>query len=148
MKRVVTLAAAALGALASGGASPVWGRGSYEASPGLLPTGGFVVFFNAEGPLSYPTLTAAELPKDAVSLGSVTGRGCQYGLSLPIVGGSSITRISGGAGRGGFQKALSDILARHPRLRGIYDVKVDNHHFSVLTVFTRRCVEISARGFK
>lgn len=142
------IAAGVLGALAWGFITNVQGRESYEAAPGLLPSKGFVIFFNAEGPLSYPTLTGAELPGDAIPIGLVTGRGCQYGLSIPIVVSSSITRVSGGAGRGGFQKALSDIRERHPRLRGIYDVKVDNHLFSILTIFSRRCIEIAARGFK
>jgi hypothetical protein len=142
------LVACLLGALAWVLTIEVKGQESYEASPGLLLLGGFVVFFDAQGPLSYPTLTAAEVPNDAISLGSVTGRGCQYGLSIPIVGASSLTRVSGGVGRGGFQKAIGDIRQRHPELRGIYDVKVDSHLLSVLTVFSRRCVEISARGFK
>ncbi len=141
-------AALILAGLAWAVIADVRGQASYEASPGLLPAGGFVVFFNAEGPLSYPTLTVAELPKDAISLGTVTGRGCQYGLSIPILTGSSVTRVSGGAGRGGFQKALSDIREQHPQLRGIYDVKVDTHLFSVLTVYSCRCAEISALGFK
>lgn len=146
--RGAPIAACVFGALAWGFITDVWGRGSYEAAPGLLLTGGFIVFFNAEGPLSYSTLTAGKLPGDAMPLGSVTGRGCQYGLSIPILSSSAITRVSGGAGRGGFQKALGDIREQHPELRGIYDVKVDNHLLSVLTVFSRRCVEISARGFK
>lgn len=146
--RGAPFAACVLGGLVWALMADVHGQGSYEATPGLLPSGGFVIFFNAEGPLSYATLTVAELPEDAISLGPVSGRGCQYGLAIPIVGSSSIARVSGAAGRGGFQKALREIRERHPELRGIYDVKVDNHLFSVLTVFSRRCAEISARGFK
>jgi hypothetical protein len=141
-------AACVLGVLACGLIADAWGRGSYEAAPGLLFPGAFIVFFDAEGPLSYAALTPGKLPGDAMPLGAVTGRGCQYGLSIPIIGSSVITRLSGGAGRGGFQKALRGIREQHPELRGIYDVKVDNHLLSVLTVFSQQCVEISARGFK
>lgn len=137
-----------LGALAF--VSPVvgWCQESYEANPGLISVGGFVVFFNTTGPLSYATLTPGDRPKQTVSLGPVTGRGCQYGVSIPILANSSITRISGAAGRGGYEKALLDIRERWPELKGLYDVMVDVHLRSVLTIFSRRCTEVTAKGFK
>ncbi|MEN8129956.1 MAG: hypothetical protein ABFS45_07130 [Pseudomonadota bacterium] len=121
---------------------------SYEAKSGLLPMGGLVIFFDSEGPLSYVTSAPGDLPDDMVPLREVKGRGCQYGLSVPLLGASTITRISGGMGRGGYGKALKDIKLRYPELAGIYDVKIDDHVISVLTMFRRVCVEITARGFK
>ncbi|MGC1956003.1 MAG: hypothetical protein WA970_26215 [Gammaproteobacteria bacterium] len=85
-------------------------------------------------PRAYRSATPRDMQSHAPDR-TVTGRGCQYGLSLPIRGSSSLTRVSGGAGHGGFQQALSDIRARHSQLRGIYDLKVDHHLFSVLMVF-------------
>jgi len=121
---------------------------TYEANPGLLSIGGFVVFFASEGPLSYATLSGKDLPADAVPIGTVKGRGCQYGLSTPIVGWTATPRLSGAAGAGGYEEALQAIRERHPDLRGIYDVRVDDHVLSVLTIFHRQCTEVTARGFK
>ncbi|MCP4406729.1 MAG: hypothetical protein GY807_03035 [Gammaproteobacteria bacterium] len=121
---------------------------SYEAKPGLLPMGGFILFFDSEGPLSYVTSAPGDLPDDIIPLGEVKGRGCQYGLSIPLLGASSIIQISGGVGRGGYGKALKDIKLRYPELTGLYDVKIDDHFISVLTMFRRICVEITAKGFK
>lgn len=121
---------------------------SYEADSGLITMGGFVVFFNSEGPLSYATLTARNLPPGAVLMGEVKGRGCQYGVATPIIALPSVPRMSGAGGRGGYDKALRDIRERHPELKGIYDVKVDDHVVAVLTVYQRQCTEITARGFK
>jgi hypothetical protein len=121
---------------------------SYEASSGLIPVGGFVIFFNASGPLSYATPTPKDLPAGALRLGVVTGRSCQFGVSTPFTSVSGVPRLSGAAGEGGFAKALDDIRARHPDLTGIYDVKVDDHVVGVLTIFQRQCTEITARGFR
>lgn len=110
--------------------------------------GGLVLFFDSEGPLSYVTAAPGDLPDDVMPLGEVKGRGCQYGLSVPLLGASTIIQISGGVGHGGYGKALKDIKLRHPELAGIYDVKIDDHVISILTIFRRVCVEISARGFK
>lgn len=121
---------------------------SYEANSGLLPLGGFVVFFDAGGPLSYLTMTPRDLPPGSTPIGVVTGRGCQYGVSTPLVGLSGLPRLSGGGGEGGFEKALQDIREHHPELKGIYDVKVDDHVVGVLTVFQRQCTEVTAVGFR
>jgi hypothetical protein len=121
---------------------------SYEANPGLISIGGWVVFFASEGPLSYATLTARDLPRDAVRMGPVRGRACQYGLSTPIIGLNQVPRLSGAVGEGGFEKALQQIREQHPDLRGVYDVKVDDHVTTVLTVFHRQCTEVTARGFR
>ena len=134
-------------AVAASGSAALAQSESWEANSGLIPVGGFVVFFNAGGPLSYATLTPRDLPPDAMPIGVVTGRGCQYGLSTPLMG-LSTPRLSAATGEGGYAKALEDIRVRHPDLRGIYDVKVDDHLVSVLTVFQRQCTEVTAKGFK
>jgi hypothetical protein len=58
------------------------------------------------------------------------------------------TRVSGGGGVGGFERAVRDILERHPGLRGIYDVMIDVHTLNVLTFFRRLCTEVTALGFR
>lgn len=122
---------------------------SYEAAPGLIRPGGWVLFFSAGGPLSYQTLTPKEVPPGAVRMGTVRGRGCQHGVSVSLpTSSSSRTSISGAVGEGGFERALQDIRERHPDLTGIYDVKVDEHFLGILTVYSRRCIEITAKGFK
>lgn len=146
MTRFALALAALLAALPSAPASAQ--DESYGANSGLISTRGFVVFFDAEGPLSYATLTPRDVPADAERLGAVRGRSCQLAVSVPIVGSSSTTRLSGAGGRGGFVRAVEDIRARHPGLTGIYDVKVDEHRLSVLTVFSRLCTEVTARGFR
>jgi hypothetical protein len=134
--------------LVAASATTALGQESYEASPGLIRVGGLLVFLSVEGPLSYLTLTPKDVPADAVRLGPVKGRGCQFALSTPAVGVSSLPRLSGAAGRGGFEKAIADIRSRHPELRGIYDVKVDDHLVGILGVFQRQCTEVTAQGFR
>ena len=51
-------------------------------------------------------------------------------------------------GRAGYGKALEDIRRRNPGLRGIWDVKLDDHTLSVLGFFRRVCTEVTARGFR
>ena len=120
----------------------------YEASSGLMFVGGFVVFYDSEGPLSYQTMTPREIPKDAVLVGEVMGDSCQHGLSIPII--FSLTdriRISGAKGNGGFKKALLNIREKHPDLAGLFDVKVDVEQWSILTVYQRECTIVVAQGF-
>lgn len=137
---LVGIWAAALGVTSAGAQT--------EAESGLMTLGGFVVLFAAEGPLSYATATPRDVPADAVRVGTVRGRSCQYGLSVPVAGGISGTRLSGAVGDGGYEAALRDLQARQPALRGIYDVKVDEHSRSVLTVYRQLCVEVTAEGFR
>jgi len=121
---------------------------SYEADPGLIQMRGLIVFFHAGGPLSYVTLTPKDLPPGAVLTGPVKGRGCQQGVSTPIVGLSTVPRMSVAGGEGGFEMALQDIRDRHPDLKGIYDVKIDDHVVNILTIYQRQCTEVTAKGFK
>jgi hypothetical protein len=124
------------------------GQSGYEASSGVIRPGGFVLFLNASGPLSYAVLTPGEVPNDARRFGLVRGRGCQFALSTPMINLFGIPRLSVGSGGGGFDKALQNIRERIPDLRGIYDVKIDVHIVGVLTVFQRLCTEITAQGFR
>jgi hypothetical protein len=124
------------------------GQSGYDASSGVIRPGGFVLFLNASGPLSYAMLTPGDLPHDARRLGPVHGRGCQFAISTPMINIAGIPRLSVGAGGGGFDKALQELRERVPGLRGIYDVKVDVHMVGVLTVFQRLCTEITAQGFR
>ena len=123
---------------------------SYEAQIGLIPIGGFVIFYNSQGPLSYDTLTPKEIPRDADDIGEVKCEICQQGVSIPILSssGSRSTSISAARGDGGFGKALLSFRKEKPELRGIYDVKIDFHRISILGIYRRLCTEVTARGFK
>lgn len=125
-------------------------RASYEPRMGLIRVGGFIVFFNSQGPLSFQTLDPSEIPKDAVDAGTVRCDSCQHGVSIPVpgLGGGRSTNVSGAGGNGGFDKALANLKKSRPELRGIYDVKVDVHQVSVLGIYRRLCTEVTARGFK
>ena len=124
---------------------------SYEAAPGFIAIGGYVVFFNSKGPLSFNTLTPGEIPRDALDLGEVRCQSCQQGLSIPIAApslSSKGTSISAARGDGGYRKAILNLQKEKPELRGIYDVKIDFHRISILGIYRRLCTEVTARGFK
>ena len=126
----------------------------YEAKSGLILndlTGirDLILFYDSEAPLSYQTLTHRDVPQDAVLVGEVVGESCQRGLRVPLLFVLPInTRVSGAIGNGSYEKALSNIREKHPDLDGIYDVRVDIHTFSILTVYVRDCTNVVARGFK
>ncbi len=130
--------------------TPVWGQSpAYEARPGLIFVGFFMVYYDSQGPLSYQTITPWELPKDVELLGEVRGDSCQHGLSLPIIfSASDRVSISGAKGDGSYKKALRDIHRKHPDLDGLFDVKVDVHQLSILTIYSRSCTIVAAQGFK
>jgi hypothetical protein len=144
MRRAAALSAALVAAAAA--AAPAFADSSDEAWPGLIVPSGFVLFYDTTGTLSYPS--ASRLPPQAEPLGKVKGRGCQYMLSVPLSLALRSNSASGAAGRGGYDAAFKDIRKAHPELRGIYDVKVDDHELSILGVFTRVCTEVTAFGFK
>lgn len=122
---------------------------TYEAQLGLIYVGGFILFYDSQGPLSYQTFTPRESPEDAILLGEVTGRSCQHGLSIPIFfSGTDRFSVSGAKGDGGFRKALRDLYQKHPQVEGVHDVKVDIHQLSILGIYKRECTEVVARGFR
>lgn len=67
---------------------------------------------------------------------------------LPLGLGLRAQRVGAAGGKGGYDRAVADIRSRHPELKGIYDVKVDDHRVVVLTVYQRLCTEITAWGFR
>jgi len=122
-------------------------RWAYEARPGLIYVGGFVLYYDSEAPLSYQTLTAHERPDDVVSVGEVMGDSCQHGLSIPIIfSATDRLSVSGAKGDGSYKKALLHIREQNPDLAGLYDVKVDVHKWSILT-YSRECTVVVAQGF-
>lgn len=135
-------------ALLALGATSARAQEGYEASPGLLPVGGILLFYDTQGPLSSRTMTLRELPPGATRLGEVRGRACQNGLSLPLDLSLRALSVSGAMGNGGYQKALEAVRRARPELSGLYDVRVDMRVQSVLGIFRRACVELLARGFK
>lgn len=122
---------------------------SYEADFGLITPGGFIVFYNSQGPLSYSTLTLKDLPKGAALLGEVKSENCQYQVSIPLftVFPQQVT-LSGAQGNGGFKKAMASIQRDYPQLDGIFDVKIDIHELNILGIYNWECTEIVARGFR
>ena len=109
MKRLLFLACLVMALVAPQAAI---GQSGYEASSGVIQPGGFVLFLSASGPLSYATLTPGQLPHDALRLGPVSGRGCQFAIATPILNIAGIPRLSAGAGGGGLDKALQQATAQ------------------------------------
>lgn len=118
------------------------------ASPGLIRPGGFLLFYDSQGALSFVSATRSELPPDAVDAGTVTASACQHGLSVPLSLSLRANSVSAAAGRGGYEKALSRLKDARPELRGVYDVKVDTRVTAVLRIWRRMCIEVTARGFR
>ncbi len=144
MKRMLALVCWCLLSTSAWAQSP-----AYEADIGLIFVGGFILFYDSEGPLSYQTFTPRESPDGAVSLGEVAGNSCQHGLSIPIIfSATDRFSVSGAKGDGSFKQALSDLRQKHPGVEGIYDVKVDVHQLSILGIYKRDCTEVVARGFR
>lgn len=119
-----------------------------DAAPGLVRVGGLLLFYDSQGPLSFAAATRSELPPDAVDAGEVAASACQHGLSIPTALSLRSTNVSAAAGRGGYAKAVERLRRARPELRGLYDLKVDVRVTSVLRVWRRMCVELSARGFR
>lgn len=119
-----------------------------DAAPGLIRVGGLLLFYDSQGPLSFASATRSELPPDAVDAGEVSASACQHGLSIPTGLSMRSTNVSAAAGRGGYAKAVERLRRARPELRGLYDLKVDVRVTSVLRVWRRMCVELSARGFR
>ena len=121
-----------------------------EARVGLIAPGGILLYFDSVGPLSYVAMTPKDLPADAIPAEEVRGEGCQHSLSIPLGSPLSPSRqsLSGAGGRGGFEKALRMIRDASPGLRGLYDLKVDDHVVSILGFYRRLCTQITARAFR
>ena len=142
------IAAALAALLALGAAAPVRGQeeGAGAELPGIIPMGGMIVFANVSAPLSLVTMPAK--PKGAVDVGEVHASRCQHGVSIPLTASLRASSLSGAAGDGGYEKAVAELKTRRPELAGLYDVRVDEHLFSILGIYRRLCVEITARGYR
>jgi hypothetical protein len=127
-------------------AVPARAQENEEAVPGLILPGGFVLFYDSEGTLSYPSPTPRDVPADAVRLGELKGVACQYKLDIPFL--STLGALSGAAGRGGYGDVFVKMRKAHPRLKGLYDLKVDDHSIKLFGVFQRLCTEVTAYGFE
>jgi len=129
-------------------AAPTQARETYRANSGIMRMGGMLLFHHSQGPLSILPTTRKELPAGAVPAEEVFAKSCQHGLTIPLSAAIRATRISGAAGNGGYRKILERLHEKHPGLLGIYDVKVDIHIRTILGVYRRQCVEVSARGLR
>jgi hypothetical protein len=118
-----------------------------NANPGLIPSGGLMLFYDSRGPLSFVSMTPRDVPKDARQLGTVSGSSCQHGLSVPVTGNVRGTSVSGAYGDGSFLKAVAHIKKQVPETTGIYDVRVDQRVFSVLGIYRKLCTLVTARAF-
>lgn len=119
-----------------------------DTQPALIAPGGLPVFFASQGPLAYAGLTRSELPSDAIPVGQVTGRSCQYSLAIPLAVALRSTSISGAVGNGSYNKIFRKMDQRYPGLRGIYDAKIDLQRLSILGIFGKLCTEITAQGYR
>jgi len=121
----------------------------YEANPDPINVDGYVVLFNAQGPLSYLSSTSGEIPSGAIKMGNVNGESCQQALSLPVSADlqARSAKIGGALGDGGYQQVFEKIKKEHPGIAGIYDVRVDSREVRILSVYSKLCTDITARGF-
>jgi hypothetical protein len=133
-------------ALALAGAASAQEEAAGTARPGVIAMGGLLIFGNAKAPLSFVTVPAK--PKTAVDTGEVKVEVCQRGLAIPLTASFRPTTISGFAGNGGYEKALATARARKPDVAGLYDVRVDAHLFSLLGVYRKLCLELTARSYR
>lgn len=143
----MTLPAVLLSALAvTVSAAGPFAPESYEARPGLINLEGYVIYYNAQGPLSMVSMTRSEFPKGAIPSGRVEGKSCQHGLQIPFSATLRPAKISGAIGDGGYRKVLGEIYEDNPGIIGLYDVKVDQQVISILGIYRRVCTEVSAYG--
>ena len=119
-----------------------------DVKPALIRPGGLPVFFSAQGPLAYRSLTPREIPKDAVPIGQVTGQSCQFSIAIPLSASVRAASVSAAIGNGTYNKILQEMQKEHSGLRGIYDAKVDLHRLFILGIFGRLCTEIDAQGYR
>ncbi len=121
---------------------------TYNQYPSVVSPSGYFIVYDVQGTLSFEPSTRWELPKNILDRGEVLGQSCAYALSIPLSLALSTTKISGAYGENGYNKAVKNILKSHPEITGIYDVKVDTHIITVLGIFTRQCLELTARAFE
>lgn len=132
-------------------APSAWARGENEdddALPSMNRTGGFVLYYDSTGPMSFVAMTPKDVPPDAKPLGTVRGKSCQRGLSVPLTASIRATSISAGFGDGSYRKAIDEIRKQHPDVAGVYDVRVDLGQFSILGgLYRSLCTYVTARAF-
>lgn len=149
MRRGRALPALALLLLPALGGARARAQEGSSARPGLVTVGGLLLFYDAQGPLSFVPMTPGDLPKGAAVLpGELFARSCQYGLSLPISASLRATSVSGAVGNGGYEKAMAALRVEHPEVRGLFDVKIDVRTTVVLGLWRRQCVELTGRAFR
>ena len=142
----LTLAVVLVAALAG----PAAARGENDedmAVPAMIPSGGIMIFYKSEGPLSFVSMTPKDKPASARELGTVKGVSCQHGLSIPIAAQFRATSVTGGYGNGSVAKALEQIKKAKPEATGFYDVRTDLRVFSILGIYRKLCTEVTARAF-
>ena len=144
---MISVLAAALAATLAAPCAAI-GEGDEDAAvPGLMPTSGFVMYYNTTAPMSFPAMTPRDVPQTARPLGVVVGRSCQRGLAIPLTASIRSTSVSGNFGDGGYGKALAEIKKAHPDIAGVYDVISDVEYFSVLGIYRSQCTLVTARAF-
>ena len=139
-----------LAALLLAAGAPAFAADEDEAAAqsGLMLMGGMNVMTDSEAPLALLGASQKEIPKGAVQLGEVKGRACQNGIAIPISLSLRRTSVTAAGGKGGFARALSEMKKQKPDMEGISDVRVDVQRVSILRVFQRSCLELTARAWK
>ena len=141
------LLAAALAVLAAAPCAAIGEGDEYDASPGLQPASGLVIFYESTAPMSFPSMTPKDLPEKAVKIREVRGVSCQRGLSVPVAASLTATNVSGYKGDGGYARAVAKIRKKNPEIAGIYDVRTDVEDFSILGFYRSLCTIVTARAF-
>ncbi|MBI5549108.1 MAG: hypothetical protein HY901_34925 [Deltaproteobacteria bacterium] len=117
---------------------------------GPMSLAGVTVYQSSEGPLAYES-PAGRDARRALPARRVQGRACQSGVQLPLGFVFSLWDIEGGAvaglnaawGEGGFRAAMASAQAQAPDAL-LYDVRADLKIVSVLSVWHRQCVVVTA----
>lgn len=115
-------------------------RTPYDSNPAILMMQPPVLFQDSKGPNSYQPVTAAEVARGADDR-TVKTEVCQSGIYVP-----PLLFVTGSAGweEGGYIKGMQE-LQRMAGDKVLYDVMADLRHFSVLSVYRRQCLVVSAR---
>jgi hypothetical protein len=111
------------------------------AVPPVISGGSLNLFADVSAPLDY----RADLGE--VAGREVRGEACQSGIFIPLLTATQPVRVYGEAsiawGEGGYRDALKQAQAQAPGAT-LTDVRADLHQLSILTVFRRDCLVVTA----
>jgi hypothetical protein len=115
-------------------------KGPYDANPSILTMPPPVVYQDSRGPNSYQAPTPAEVQRTSEDR-TVKTEVCQSGLYLPPL---LFVTASIGWEEGGYMKGMQE-LQRMAGDKVLYDLMADLRHFSILGIYRKQCLVVSAR---